>query len=292
MATMYFVGVTTGHSVAPRVWSDWAKIVGIPAALLQCIDVPVDAPASVLRDALWRIRDDPDSSGALITTHKVRIHDEHADFFAEFSPDASLLGEVGCAKRRDDGSFAGLAPDVSACGLAMQSILGDGQFTGDVLILGAGGAARAILLNLRRHHDPRRVAVTDVLPHRLAAIARVDQGADRVMVRTETDTDRQIATLGRGALIVNATGVGKDRPGSPIGADASFQEDAIAWDLNYRGDLQFLEISGQRGALCVDGWDYFVHGLSEVMSLVFSVDIPPQRRTTMRQVAALTRTPQ
>ena len=37
------------------------------------------------------------------------------------------------------------------------------------------------------------------------------------------------------SLIVNATGLGKDRPGSPITHDGEFPPNSLAWDLNYRG---------------------------------------------------------
>ena len=49
------------------------------------------------------------------------------------------------------------------------------------------------------------------------------------------------ADLPDGSLVVNATGLGKDRPGSPLTDDARFPRDGIAWDFNYRGDLLFLE---------------------------------------------------
>jgi shikimate 5-dehydrogenase len=41
--------------------------------------------------------------------------------------------------------------------------------------------------------------------------------------------------------MVNATGLGKDGPGSPITDAAPFPEWGYAWDFNYRGDLVFLE---------------------------------------------------
>ena len=40
--------------------------------------------------------------------------------------------------------------------------------------------------------------------------------------------------------VVNATGLGKDAPGSPITDDAPFPAQAMARDFNYRGDLMFL----------------------------------------------------
>ena len=77
--------------------------------------------------------------------------------------------------------------------------------------------------------------------------------------------------------IVNATGLGKDAPGSPLTGAALFPERAIAWDLNYRGDLVFLNqarAQASRRALKVeDGWTYFLHGWLQVIAEVFHIDI-------------------
>jgi shikimate 5-dehydrogenase len=79
-------------------------------------------------------------------------------------------------------------------------------------------------------------------------------------------------------MVINATGVGKDTPGSPITNHAIFPENGIAWDFNYRGELLFLEQAraqkGHRRLHIEDGWIYFIHGWSSVISEVFHVPIP------------------
>ena len=58
--------------------------------------------------------------------------------------------------------------------------------------------------------------------------------------------------------MINATGMGKDLPGSPITEAGRFPMNGVAWELNYRGELQFLDQAlAQREArnLTVeDGW--------------------------------------
>ena len=81
-----------------------------------------------------------------------------------------------------------------------------------------------------------------------------------------------------GSLVVNATGLGKDAPGSPLTGACRFPEKAYVWELNYRGDLVFLEqarAQAQQRSLNVhDGWVYFIHGWTRVIAEVFDVDIP------------------
>lgn len=90
--------------------------------------------------------------------------------------------------------------------------------------------------------------------------------ADRTPARGGIDTDRLRAIVADGpadALLkdmpeasgmVNATGLGKDQPGSPLSPDARFPRRAVVWELNYRGSLEFLHTGrAQAAARGVDG---------------------------------------
>ncbi|RWE90613.1 MAG: shikimate dehydrogenase, partial [Mesorhizobium sp.] len=79
-------------------------------------------------------------------------------------------------------------------------------------------------------------------------------------------------------LVINATGLGKDAAGSPITDDGVFPQRGIAWDLNYRGDLIFLDQARRQQARqqlqIEDGWTYFLHGWTQVIAEVFDIAIP------------------
>jgi len=87
-----------------------------------------------------------------------------------------------------------------------------------------------------------------------------------------------LSRLAPGSLVVNATGLGKDAPGSPLTAAARFPERAIVWDLNYRGDLVLLDQARaqahERALQIEDGWTYYLHGWTQVIAEVFHIDIP------------------
>jgi len=87
-----------------------------------------------------------------------------------------------------------------------------------------------------------------------------------------------LAGLKPGSLVINATGLGKDAPGSPLTYDGVFPDGGIVWELNYRGDLVFLDqAQAQRQAKRLqieDGWSYFIHGWTQVIAEVFDVEIP------------------
>jgi shikimate 5-dehydrogenase len=84
--------------------------------------------------------------------------------------------------------------------------------------------------------------------------------------------------------------MGKDTPGSPLSDAVRFPQGAIAWDLNYRGQLDFLRQARQQpaslGVRIEDGWDYFIHGWAAVMEKVFACTISPTQLTAMAEAAA------
>jgi shikimate 5-dehydrogenase len=94
------------------------------------------------------------------------------------------------------------------------------------------------------------------------------------------ENDRLLETVPRGSLIVNGTGMGKDSPGSPLTDGAVFPEQALVWELNYRGELEFMHQAERqqlsRGLLIEDGWRYFVHGWTCVIEEVFDVEMTPE----------------
>jgi shikimate 5-dehydrogenase len=95
--------------------------------------------------------------------------------------------------------------------------------------------------------------------------------------QTET-SDRVLTLLPPESLVVNATGVGKDTPGSPLTGRAVFPERGLVWEFNYRGNLVFLEQAraqqSSRQLRIEDGWVYFLHGWTRVMADVFDREIP------------------
>jgi shikimate 5-dehydrogenase len=89
-----------------------------------------------------------------------------------------------------------------------------------------------------------------------------------------------LAALPPGSMVINATGMGKDRPGSPISDNAIFPENGLVWELNYRGELDFWHQArrqAEKRQLTVeDGWVYFVHGWSQVVARVFHFEVTPE----------------
>lgn len=278
-AVMGFVGVSTGGSSIHRVFPEWAAELGLSAEL-RGHDLPVGADAARCREVVQRIAEDPQHAGALVTTHKMAVHDAAADLFDELDEHARRFGEISAVSKRD-GRLVGHAKDPIAAGLAIEDFLEPDHFErtgGHALVLGCGGAGTAITWYLSQRSDaPERIVCVDRSSDKLDRLLAAQDGGSVALdpVHARGVADGLVAELPPGSLVVNATGRGKDTPGSPLSGGAEFPEHGVAWELNYRGDLEFLR-QAQRQVRAVDGWRYFVHGWSQVLAEVFGFELTPE----------------
>lgn len=299
--TFYFIGVTTGQSSIMQVFPKWAAHLGLEDVEIKGIDMALHDTPQNYRAVVDFLKRDALSLGALVTTHKLDLFDAARDLFDEIDPHAALMAEVSCISKRGDQLICHAKDPISA-GLALESFLPDAHFerTGaELFSMGAGGSTIAITWHLlqssRGANRPARVIVSNRSQARLDHIRsihrqmRVDVPVDYVLAPMANLNDAVLAALKPGALVINATGLGKDAPGSPLTNAASFPETAIAWDLNYRGNLVFLDQAKaqrtKRALQIEDGWTYFIHGWTQVMAEVFDAEIP----TTGREFETISR---
>lgn len=288
--TLWFIGVTTAQSSIMRVFPEWARHLGLGDVSMRGIDlVPHDRPERY-REVVAFLKSDPLSRGALVTTHKLDLFAAARDLFDEIDPHARLMDETSCLSKRD-GRLVCHAKDPISSGLAIDSFVAEGHFgrTGaEVFSMGAGGSTIALTWHLaqasRGADRPSRVVVSNRSPARLAHLRAIHDGlghgikVECVLAPRPEDNDAVLAGLSPGALVINATGLGKDAPGSPLTDAALWPKRAIAWDLNYRGDLVFLDQARAQAAdqrlQVEDGWTYFIHGWTQVIAEVFDISIP------------------
>jgi shikimate 5-dehydrogenase len=300
---MGFVGVDTANSSIRKIFPRWARELGLPTDQLVGHDLPLDAPDSAYRDLVTAMRDDPEYLGALITTHKIRVHEAAADLFDELDEFAQLCGEISSVSKRD-GRLIGHAKDPVTAGLALMEFLPEHQFEAgetEVVCLGAGGAGTAITWWLAwRECRLRRIVCVDTERRRIDHLRDVHvRGGlppelfEYHVVSSTAESGKLVERAPAGSLVVNATGLGKDRPGSPLPDGVGFPERGLVWELNYRGSLEFLaqalaQETG-RALTVVDGWSYFIHGWTQAIAEVFELPLAPSSLPRLAQIAAETR---
>lgn len=298
--TMYFIGVTTGQSSIMKLFPVWAKALGLTDACIKGIDVAIHAPASDYREVVEFIKNDPLSLGALVTTHKIDLYNACKDLFEYLDPYAQMFGEMSSISKKD-GKLCGHAKDPISVGLALDSFLPEGYWKNhpeaEACVLGAGGSSLAVSAYLAadKHGDdvPARIHVDNRSAGRLSEAVRILQNSRVPMSfhlcpRPELN-DEIVQKLPAGSLVVNATGLGKDRPGSPLTDECRFPEDGVVWEFNYRGTLEFMhQAEAQKAAQKLtieDGWTYFIHGWTQVIAEVFHIDITGERLSLCDRLA-------
>ena len=288
--SFYFVGVTTGKSSIMRVFPRWADYLRLGDVEIRGIDCRWHDQPDVYRRVVAFLKSDRLSLGALVTTHKMDLLAATRDQFEYLDPYAELLAEISSISKQG-GKLCGHAKDPITSGLSLEAFLPEGHWkrTGaELCLLGAGGSSLALTCYLMkqkaREEWPSRVVVTNRSPGRLAHMREVHRTTnpgipvEYVLAETPEKNDQVVNGLRPGSLVVNATGLGKDAPGSPLTGAARFPENGLVWEYNYRGELVFLDQARAqeqaRHLTIEDGWVYFIHGWTRVIAEVFHRDIP------------------
>jgi len=296
--------VTTGRSSINRVFPRWAEALGLGDCELRGMDFPLHADPEAYREAVAFIKKDPLALGALVTTHKMDLYAACHDLFHKVDELSAEMGEVSCLYKRDRkwmGKFRAVAVDPYTAGSSLAAFLPKDHWwrTGaEVLILGAGGSAVSLVWWLCQYfHGANRPRCIHVANRSTPRLEHLRSFHTRCLTRQRVhhhvfpsvelhchhttrseEVDALCNALPPGSLVVNATGLGKDAPGSPLTDSARFPDKGLVWEFNYRGELVFLDQAraqqAERGLTIEDGWVFFLHGWLQVIGYVFGVKVP------------------
>jgi shikimate 5-dehydrogenase len=303
--TFYFIGVTTGKSSIMKVFPLWMKELGRPDIVIEGMDLKIHDDPENYRRAVAQIKYDPLSLGALVTTHKIDLLTAARDMFEYLDPYAQICGEVSSISKLNS-RLEGHAKDPITSGLSLDAIIGPGYFgrtSGEVLCFGAGGSAIATILHLINKKNasdrPKRFVLINRSLGRLEGAKKMvgnlktDIKVEYIHNENTTKNDEIMASMPPYTIVINATGMGKDIPGSPISDKGIFPVNGIAWEFNYRGELDFMHQAERqpkdRNVRVEDGWLYFVHGWTQVVAQVLHVDLKPELFNRLEAAAATIR---
>lgn len=292
---MAFIGVTTGSSSIMKIFPAWAEELDLPTRTLESVDIALDASDTEFRTVVERIKNDPEHRGALVTTHKMSLYAAAYDLFDELDAFATACGEISSISKRES-RLLGHAKDPITATAALAELFPSDGFGGtrEAIILGAGGAGLALSWGIAERDDlPSRIIVTDTSQERLQHLLDVhaERGTPRSLLEVHDvqETAGILAAAPEGSLVVNASGLGKDRPGSPVPEGVLFPQEATVWEFNYRGSLEFLHQAraqeDERALRVFDGWRYFIHGWTQFIGEVFDIEMTSERVNRLAEIA-------
>jgi shikimate dehydrogenase len=184
--------------------------------------------------------------------HKVAVL-EHVD---EIAPSASLIGAVNCVVARGD-RLVGANTDGRGFLTSVRPLLELGGAS--VVVIGAGGAARAVAVELALA-GARRMTIVNRGADRGATLAALLDGPVRAHAAPALEVrfvplDGGYAVPADADLVVNATSIGlAPDADADVPADlAALRRDAVVADVIPAGDTPFLRRARAAGGRAVDG---------------------------------------
>lgn len=230
------LGRPVTHSLSPAMHNAAFRALKVNA-------VYVAFPVTDLRQAVAGLR----GLGVAGVSVTIPFKEEIISWLDELDPTAARIGAVNTVVNRD-GRLEGFNTDWlgAVTALKVQTSLKGAH----VLILGAGGAARAIAFGIKEAGG--RVTVTDVDQPRAAALAR-----DLQLEALPLDSLAQCPA----AVLVNATPVGMapDADAIPIAPDL-LRQYRLVMDIVYRPlQTRLLREAQARGAATIDGLQMLIH---------------------------------
>jgi len=259
------IGDPISHSKSPLIHGFWLEALGIGADYRATHVTPDDLAAFLEGRAA-----DPDWRGCNVTVpHKIVALDHVAD------PGnvRTSIGAVNTIFRQADGTLAGTNTDAAGFWAPIADLDLAGQ---PVTVIGAGGAARAILWALAQV-GVGPVTVMNRNPLKAAALL------------SHFKLKGQALPLGPSAppsaLLVNASSLGMvGQP--PLSLDLSALPDhAVVYDIVYAPlETELLAAAGARDLDTVDGLDMLVAQAAAAFAIFFGKDPPRDRDDDLREL--------
>lgn len=233
---LVLLGHPVAHSLSPTFQTAALRAAGIDATY-ESLDVPPGELAATLRDLAAR-----GAAGNVTVPHKARA----AHACDRLTPLAARVDAVNCWWVEADGSLVGDNTDVGGFDAAAQALHGRRWSHCRVALVGAGGAAAAVLAACETWRACE-LAVWNRSPDRARALAE-RFGTVAVAVRTLAEA------LAGADLVVNATSLGL-RTDDPLPVPpADVPRGAAVLDLVYRpGGTRLVNEARARGLVATDG---------------------------------------
>lgn len=214
------------HSLSPNMHNS-----AFEALELDCVYVAFDIEPENIGDATASIRTMGIKGINITIPHKQTII-PHLD---EVSPDARLTGAVNTVKN-ENGKLTGFNTDV---GGFLRAIREDLDFLPEgktLFLVGAGGAARAVMSGCCMN-GIARVYITDIMPEKADALSKdfKDNFNDIHIEAVSFKDKEEIADkLCAADILVNASPAGMDGEGKPDVPLGSLNKSAVVYDLVYK----------------------------------------------------------
>lgn len=255
------IGHPIKHSYSPFIHN-----ISFELKKLDYIYLPFDVTPSNLRSVLKGMVGLGIKGFNVTIPHKENIM--HS--LSNVSDEAAIIGAVNTVVN-DMGKLNGYNTDVD--GIYATLLPYKEEITGnEVSVVGAGGAARAVIYALTRHFKPSSINLINRTEQRAEALKNYfyDKMKFDSFKTKELFPPELVDIFNNSKLIVNATSVGMfpENDDTITGLKDSFTKGQIVFDLVYNPpQTQLLKLAASCGAVTLDGLKMLVHQAAKSFEL-------------------------
>ena len=252
------IGHPVEHSLSPLIYRSFAYALEIPLHY-SVLDIRARKLESSFRAAKTR----PWVGWNVTLPHKVALLDlaDEIDPTAKTAGATNLIAFSNARAKAYNTDVAGFLAPLHRRGLSL-----NGK---DCVVLGAGGAARAVGAALRSE-NAANILFVNRTPDKAESLAEIFSGG-----ACAAGSPEAAKAIAKADYVVNATSVGLTDPSSPISPNAEFKTGALAYDLIYRPALTpFLKTAKARGAGVLNGLEMLVSQACAAWHIWFNEEVP------------------
>ncbi|WP_286829358.1 MULTISPECIES: shikimate dehydrogenase [Kordiimonas] len=254
------IGWPISHSLSPTIHNHWMQAAGIDGSYDKIAVGP-----EAIETALAQFKAEGYAGFNVTVPHKEAI----MPFLDKVAPLARQMGAVNTVKIADDGTMTGFNTDGIGLVTNLKKSVPGWPKDKPVLILGAGGAARAAALGLLMEEVPLAM-ITNRTRAKAEAIAN-EIGRGRMTV---VDWDDRADAVAAAGLIVNTTVLGmKGQPALEMDLSKAMK-DTVVYDIVYQPLMTpLLQDAEARGLRVVTGLGMLVYQAAAAFKIWFGVDV-------------------
>ncbi len=235
------LGHPVGHSMSPVFQNDAFANLGLDH-YYQAFDVKEEE----IQIAVEGLRALGVAGFNVTIPHKIAI----MDYLDEIDEEAKIIGAVNTVVNKD-GNLVGYNTDGQGYLESLLELTGDKIKQSNVLVIGAGGGARAIVTVLARY-GVQKLSICNRTIEKAQALAKITQGKTEISTMTVREAESNLEQFD---VIINTTSVGMSPNINemPISLD-NMKAEAVVSDLVYNPkETKLLRVAKEKGATVQNG---------------------------------------
>jgi len=272
---MGILGNPVGHSISPQIHNTISSLLGVNA-----VYIPLKSDISDLEDTVKGLKA-VNISGFNVT---IPFKEKIMRYLDECSQEAQLIGAVNTVVNKN-GRLVGYNTDAEGFSKSFEKTFGKNFKSARILILGAGGAARAVavkaamqgadMINIVNRTIRRASEIADLINNNYTGCKAAALGFDDIKQRN---------LLEQTDVIINTTPIGMHPciDDSPVGMEYEFSEKHTVYDLIYNPpETKLLKHAKKSGAKALNGLGMLLYQAIFAYELITGISVPDDVSSTV-----------